>query len=356
MSKFWSDAVHKLKPYVPGEQPRDMRFVKLNTNENPYPPSPRVLDRIKRRAGENLRRYPDPEAAELREAIADFYALDRRQVFVGNGSDEILALAFYAFFQKPEPVLFADITYSFYDVYCNFFNIAYEQIPLRDDFRIAPADYQKPNGGIILANPNALTGRCLEVAQIESLLQHHNRQVVLVDEAYIDFGGRSCVALIGRYPNLLVVQTFSKSRSLAGLRVGFAMGAAALVEGLLRAKDSFNSYPLDQLALAGAVESIRDVAYFRNTCRKVIRTRQQVVETLKSLQFTVVPSKANFICIRHQTAKAADLYRQLKQRGILVRYFAAPRVENYLRVTIGTDAEMKTFIDTLTELLPGQAT
>ena len=351
MSKYWSDAVHRLKPYVPGEQPRDMQFVKLNTNENPYPPSARALSRLKELAGEDLRRYPDPQGTELKDAIAAYYALQRENLFVGNGSDEILALAFYSFFQRQGPVLFSDITYSFYDVYCNFYDIRCERIPLRDDFQIALEDYERPNGGIVLANPNALTGRYLAPERIEALLKKQTETVVLVDEAYIDFGGQSCVNLIGAYPNLLVVQTFSKSRSLAGLRVGFAMGDAPLIEGLVRAKDSFNSYPLDRLALAGAVEAIRDAATFEDNRRKVIDTRRRVVAELERLNFSVIPSKANFICIRHKNARAADLFRQLKQRGILVRYFDAPRVDNYLRVTIGTESEMNRFLQVLKELL-----
>jgi histidinol-phosphate aminotransferase len=351
MSKYWSDAVHRLKPYVPGEQPRNMQFVKLNTNENPYPPSARVLSRLKELADEDLRRYPDPQGTELKDAIAAYYGLRRENLFVGNGSDEILALAFYSFFQKQRPVLFSDITYSFYDVYCNFYDIRYQRIPLRDDFQMALEDYERPNGGIVLANPNALTGSYLEPEQIEALLEKQTETVVLVDEAYIDFGGQSCVNLIGDYPNLLVVQTFSKSRSLAGLRVGFAMGDAPLIEGLVRAKDSFNSYPLDRLALAGAVEAIGDAATFEDNRRKVIDTRRRVVAELERLNFSVLPSKANFICIRHKSARAADLFRQLKQRGILVRYFDAPRVDNFLRVTIGTDMEMNRFIEALKELL-----
>lgn len=351
MSKFWSEAVRMLKPYVPGEQPQDMQYIKLNTNENPYPPSPRVLARIKGLTDDSLRRYPDPDGIELRDTIADYCGLKRKNIFVGNGSDEILALAFYAFFQQEQPLLFSDITYSFYDVYCNFFGIRYEQIPLTEDFRIAPEDYQRPNGGIILANPNALTGRFLELDRIEMLLNQNRENAVLVDEAYIDFGGRSAIPLIRQYPNLLVVQTFSKSRSLAGLRVGFAIGDMQLIEGLERAKNSFNSYPLDRLALAGASEAIRDDAYFKDTCRKVIETRRQVIAALEKLGFQVVPSRANFICIRHRNAKAAELYRQLKTRGILVRYFSAPRVDNYLRVTIGTDAEMQTLTEVLATLL-----
>ena len=351
MSRFWSQVVRDLKPYVPGEQPQDMQYIKLNTNENPYPPSPRVLSRIKEMTDENLRRYPDPEGIELRDAIAAYHGLKRQNVFIGNGSDEILALSFYTFFKQTLPLLFSDITYSFYDVYCNFFGIPYEQIPLSEDFRIVPEDYLKPNGGIILANPNALTGRLLELDQIEILLQQNIETAVLVDEAYIDFGGQSAIALIRRYPNLLVVHTFSKSRSLAGLRVGYAVGDSRLIEGLDRTKNSFNSYPLDRLALAGACAAIKDEAYFRMTCQKVIETRDQVVNALAQLDFEVLPSRANFICIRHRNARAADLYRQLKDNGILVRYFTAPRVDNFLRITIGTDAEMHSLTRSLKAIL-----
>jgi len=345
MSQYWSQIIRELKPYVPGEQPKENRYIKLNTNENPYPPSPKVIDAIVKTADSSLRRYPDPNCDILKRAIADYYSVNRRNVFVGNGSDEVLALAFISFFKQAQPILFPDISYSFYEVYCSIFEIQNIRIPLTDDFDISLPDYAQPNGGIIFANPNAPTGKLLSLDQIENLLEQNSETVVIVDEAYIDFGGDTAIQLTGKYPNLLVAQTFSKSRSLAGLRVGAALGSEDLIEGLERAKNSFNSYPLDRLAIVGAVEAIKDEAYFRAACKKVMDTREWTIAELSNMGFSIVPSKTNFIFIKPAGLTAGELYTRLKKDDILVRHFDKPRVNAYLRVTIGTDTEMHTFIE-----------
>jgi histidinol-phosphate aminotransferase len=340
-----------LRPYVPGEQPRHPNLVKLNTNENPYPPSPGVLAAIEGQTDETLRLYPDPECTALKSAIAEYFKLKAGQVFVGNGSDEILALAFMAFFKQSRPVLFPDVTYSFYQVYTDIFQIPCKKIPLTQAFDISPADYRPPNGGIIFPNPNAPTGKLLGLEDLTVLLAKNTDSVVIVDEAYIDFGGRSAVALLKDFPNLLVVQTFSKSRSLAGLRIGMAMGPQALVEGLERAKNAFNSYPLDRLAIAGAIAAIADDDYFQETRRRVMDTREQTVAELKKLGFSILPSTANFILIRHDALDAAALFSRLRAKGILVRHFDKPRIREYLRVTIGTPADMRTFVSASEQIL-----
>jgi len=348
MSKYWSSLTRKLSPYVPGEQPKDQAYIKLNTNENPYPPSPKVLRAIQEAAGDALRLYPDPESTVLREKIAARYGLGKEEVFVGNGSDEVLALAFQAFFDQTQPVLFADITYSFYKVYIQLHELKAEIIPLRDDFQLDVEAYvSKTNGGIVIANPNAPTGIEVPLADIERIVQQNPDSVVLVDEAYVDFGGHSAVSLIRRYPNVLVVQTLSKSRSLAGLRVGFALGQAELIEGLNRVKNSFNSYPIDRLAQAGAIAAIEDEAYFQETTEKVIRTRQWVTDELRQMGFEVLPSQTNFVFARLAGRSGAELQQKLKEHGVLVRHFAQPRIEDYLRITIGTDEEMRIMLDTL---------
>ena len=351
MSRYWSQIIRELKPYVPGEQPKENIFVKLNTNENPYPPSPRVLDAIVKTADSSLRRYPDPNCDALKQAIADYYSVKRENVFVGNGSDEVLALSFISFFKQSQPILFPDISYSFYEVYCSLFEIENNRVPLTEDFSISLLDYEQPNGGIIFPNPNAPTGKLLSLEQIKKLLEQNGESVVIVDEAYIDFGGDTAIELIGEHPNLLVAQTFSKSRSLAGLRVGAALGSEELIEGLEQAKNAFNSYPLDRLAITGAVEAIRDEAYFRATCKKVMETRERTVEALSKMGFSIVPSMANFIFIRPSGIQARELYTRLKDEKILVRYFDRPRIDAYLRVTIGTDAEMQAFIEKTAQII-----
>lgn len=345
MSQYWSRIIRELKPYIPGEQPKEKRYIKLNTNENPYPPSPRVIDAIVKAVDSTLRRYPDPNCDALKQTIAAYYGLNKGNVFVGNGSDEILALSFISFFKQSLPILFPDISYSFYEVYCSIFEIQNICVPLTEDFDISLVDYEQPNGGIIFPNPNAPTGKLISLEQIKKLLEQNGETVVIVDEAYIDFGGDTAVQLIGEHPNLLVAQTFSKSRSLAGLRVGTALGSEELIEGLERAKNAFNSYPLDRLAITGAVEAIRDEAYFRATCKKVMDTRERTVAALSKMGFSIVPSMANFVFIKPPGIRAGELYTRLKDDKVLVRYFDKPRINEYLRVTIGTDAEMQTFIE-----------
>ena len=353
MSRFWNERIKNLEAYVPGEQPQDRQYIKLNTNENPYPPSPRVIEAIREAADGSLKLYPDPECEKLRETLAEYYHLRKEEVFVGNGSDEVLAFSFAAFFCPEQPVLFPDITYSFYPVYSNFFNLKYDQIPLNEDFSVPVEKFFKPNGGVIIPNPNAPTSRYLSVPEIIKILDFNlsiNR-VVVVDEAYIDFGGESIVGVLERYPNLLVVHTLSKSRSLAGLRVGFALGHKELIEGLNRVKSSINSYTVDRLALAGAVEALKDEEYFQLTRNKIIKTRNEVAAELIAAGFKVVESQANFIFISHPLMHASELYKKLKENGILVRYFKKPRIDNFIRVSIGTDEEMKKFLQTIIQIL-----
>lgn len=355
MSKFWSKVVHDLTPYVPGEQPKLPNLVKLNTNENPYGPSPRVLEALRAEAADSLRLYPDPNSDKLKAAIAKFHGLTSAQVFVGNGSDEVLAHAFNALLKHDAPLLFPDITYSFYPVYCALYGIQYQTIPLTEAFEIRVDDYLRPNGGIIFPNPNAPTGCLLALQEIERLLQANTDSVVVIDEAYIDFGGESAVTLVNRYPQLLVTHTLSKARSLAGLRVGYAIGHADLIEALHRVKDSFNSYPLDQFASAGAIAAMQDTDYFELTRHKVMTTREQLVKDLQELDFEVLPSGANFIFARHKNRDGAELTAKLRERSIIVRHFKNPaRIAPFLRITIGTDEQCKLLIAALREIVTGQ--
>lgn len=352
MSKFWSDVVHKLTPYVPGEQPKLDNLVKLNTNENPYGPSPKVIAALKLEAADSLRLYPDPNSDALRLAIAETHQLKSNQVFVGNGSDEVLAHVFQALLKHAEPLLFPDITYSFYPVYCELYGIQYQTIPLAEDFTINIDDYDRPNGGIIFPNPNAPTGIPLALVEIERLLQKNTESVVVVDEAYVDFGTESVVTLINQYPNLLVTHTLSKARSLAGLRVGYALGSPELIQALIRVKDSFNSYPIDRFASAGAIAAMQDTEYFEEMLQKVLVTREALVQDLTSLGFTILPSGANFIFAKHHTQDGAELTAKLREKSIIVRHFKAPsRVSPYLRITIGTDAQSKLLVNALKEIL-----
>ena len=351
MSRFWSSVVRNLTPYVPGEQPKIPDLIKLNTNENPYGPSPKVLEALKAEVSHNLRLYPDPESDRVKAAVALYYGVTPRQVFVGNGSDEVLAHTFLALLKHPRPVLFPDITYSFYPVYCRLYEVAYETVPLTENLEIRLEDYARPNGGILFANPNAPTGRFLPLAAIEELLKRNTESVVVVDEAYVDFGGESAVALADRYPNLLVVQTLSKSRSLAGLRVGFAIGHPSLIEALERVKNSFNSYPLDRFAIAGAVMALEDRDHFEKTRDAIIRTRSVLAEDLIALGFEVIPSAANFVFVRHPGRDAGELCRQLRKLSIIVRHFRQPRIEQYLRITVGTDEECQALIRGLKKIL-----
>jgi histidinol-phosphate aminotransferase len=351
LSKYWSKLTKGLVPYVPGEQPRDKKYIKLNTNESPYPPSPKVLEAVRNAANEDLRLYPDPECDALREAVAEFYNLSKDEVFVGNGSDEVLAFAFQAFYDPERTILFPDITYSFYPVYCNLYNINYETVSLDEDFNVPVEKFMRENGGVVISNPKAPTAMYMSLDEIKSIVEFNSNSVVIIDEAYIDFGGESAVSLIKDFPNLLIIQTLSKSRSLAGLRVGFAMGNKELIEGLNRVKNSFNSYTLDRLAIAGAVEAFKDREYFHETRKKIIATREWVSISLKDLGFEVLKSEANFVFISHPKVNAEVIFKKLRENGILVRYFKKPRIDNYLRVSIGTDKEMEAFIEALNIIL-----
>ena len=354
MSRFWSPVVQTLTPYVPGEQPQMQRLVKLNTNESPYGPSPKALAAIEAQNTADLRLYPDPEGTALKQAIAKLHGLDANQVFVGNGSDEVLAHVFAGLLKQSKPVHFPDITYSFYPVYCKLFGINAQIVPLDENFEIKTADYQAPNGGIIFPNPNAPTGRSIPRSEIEALVLRNKDSVVVIDEAYVDYGTESCIPLLRGADcpeNLLVVHTLSKSRALAGLRVGFAVGHPALIEGLERVKNSFNSYPLGRLAQAGAIAAIEDQAHLEASSAKVIQTRTTLIEQLDALGFATLPSTANFIFTRHPKHAGAKLYQALRDRGIIVRHFKSPRIEEFLRITIGTDEQSNELVVALKEIL-----
>ncbi|MDO5518427.1 MAG: histidinol-phosphate transaminase, partial [Clostridium sp.] len=344
---YWNENVKTLEPYVPGEQPKDKKYIKLNTNENPYPPSEKVLQAIKDAANGDLKLYPDPSCSDLISEIASYYNVDNDEVFIGNGSDEILAFIFMTFFQKGRTVLFPDISYTFYKVYADLFKLDYEVVKLDDDFNIPLEKFKEKNGGVIFPNPNAPTGKYIEPLELEKVADANRDTVVIIDEAYIDFGGESMIPYTKKYPNLLVVQTFSKSRALAGLRVGFAVGNKELIEGLNRVKNSMNSYTIDRIALAGAKEAIKDEEYFQKITKSIIETRKKYSEEIKELDFKVLESKANFIFIKHSHLKGEYIYKKLKENGVLVRYFGKERIEDYLRITIGTDEQMNTLIDKL---------
>ena len=350
MSKFWSPFVKDLVPYVPGEQPKLSKLVKLNTNENPYGPSPKALEAMRGELNDNLRLYPDPNGDRLKQAVASYYGVQASQVFLGNGSDEVLAHIFHGLFQHDAPLLFPDISYSFYPVYCGLYGIPYEAVALDEQFQIRVEDYQRANGGIIFPNPNAPTGCLLALEAVEQMLQANPDSVVVVDEAYIDFGGQTAISLVDRYPNLLVTQTLSKSRSLAGLRVGLAVGHPDLIEALERIKNSFNSYPLDRLAIVGAAAAFEDQAYFEQTCRQVIDSREQLVAQLTDRGFQVLPSAANFIFARHPEQDAAALAAKLREQGVIVRHFKQQRIDQFLRISIGTPEQNQALVEGLGEL------
>lgn len=345
----WRDNVRTVEPYTPGEQPKQQNVIKLNTNENPYGPSPRV--QAVKEDCDTLRLYPDPAATDLVHSIADYHGVTDKQVFVGVGSDDVLAMAFLTFFNSPKPILFPDVTYSFYDVWAKLYRILYEQPALNEQFRIKREDYYKENGGVIFPNPNAPTGICENLEFIEDILKHNTDVVVIVDEAYIDFGGTSALALIDSYENLLVVRTFSKSRSMAGLRIGYAIGNPELIQALNNVKYSFNSYTMNRPAIELGVESLRDEAYFQETVGKIVKTRVWFEEEMKKLGFEFPDSKANFIFATHKNAAAEDIFKAAKEKNIYVRYFKQPRIDNYLRITIGTDEEMQQLLQFLKEYL-----
>jgi len=355
MSLFWNERVKSLSPYVPGEQPKDKQFIKLNTNENPYPPSPKVIEAIQRAAAEQLRLYPDPECTEFRQAIAKSYGVKLEQVFAGNGSDEVLGFAFGAFFEsgKNENILFPDITYSFYPVYSDLWDIPYRTIPLCEDFSVNIDDYMIQSGGVIFPNPNAPTGIAINSNDIQRIAEYLGKinKVLIVDEAYAAFGAQSVVSFIDKYSNLLTVHTLSKSASLAGLRVGFAIGNEKLIEGLCRIRDSFNSYTLDRLALAGATAAIEDVNYYNEINQRVINTRQRTANALQDLDFYVLPSSANFLFVKPQKTSGADFFTALREKGILVRHFNKERISDFLRISIGTDEQMNVLIETCKEIV-----
>jgi histidinol-phosphate aminotransferase len=347
VSRFWSDIVHELTPYTPGEQVRMPNLIKLNTNENPYGPSPKAVAAMQAAVGDSLRLYSDPASTALKDAVAKRFGLTRAQVFVGNSSDEVLAHTFHALLKHDKPLLCPDISYSFYPTYCSLYGIEARQVPLNAQFQIDVADYAQPCGAIIIANPNAPTGIALPLERIEALLAAHPDQVVVIDEAYVDFGADSAIALLDRYDNLLVVQTLSKSRSLAGLRVGFAVGHPDLIAGLERVKNSFNCYPLGQVAQAGAVAAIEDSAYMEQTSRAIIATRAWLTARMVELGFEVLPSHANFIFARHPGHDGAAIAAALRERAILVRHFKQPRIDQFLRISIGTDEECAALVDSL---------
>lgn len=361
-TRLWSSKVRNLSPYVPGEQPQHNNLCKLNTNENPFPPSPKVgeaIAKVLEQQASDLRLYPAPESDDLRAALAKAYHLDTNQVFVGNGSDEVLALVFASFFMKERPLLAPDISYSFYPVYAQTFGVDLVQIALEEDFSIDPDAYRQPCSGIIIANPNAPTGLLLSLADIRKLASEHSNAVIVIDEAYIDFAQIkegdvdaqvSAVSLINEYDNILVTQTFSKSRSLAGLRVGMAFGNVSLIEALTRMKNSFNSFPLDKLAQAGATASVLDADYFEKSCQQVIDLRQSLTAELTALDYNVLPSHANFVFARPKEGNASAIATALREQGIIVRHFNKPRINEYLRITIGTAEQNQRLIDALKAL------
>lgn len=347
----WESYVRKVVPYVPGEQPKQEKIIKLNTNENPYPPAPGVVKALRELNTDLLRRYPQPDCKILVDAIAEYYGLKSSQVFVGVGSDDVLAMIFMTFFNSGKPLLFPDITYSFYDVWADMLRIPYEVKPLDENFLIKKEDYYGENGGVIFPNPNAPTGILMPLSEIEDILEHNRDVIVVVDEAYIDFGGESALPLIEKYENLLVVQTFSKSRSMAGMRIGYAMGNEKLIKYINDVKYSFNSYTMNQTALVLGTEAVKDKEYFEETCQKVIATREWTKQELANLGFTFGDSMSNFVFVKHETAAAKEIFEALKQENIYVRYFSKERISDYLRISIGTDEEMQELIAFLKKYL-----
>lgn len=351
MDKPFLDKLRKIDPYVPGEQPQAADIIKLNANENPYPPAPCVQEVLRTFDASALALYPDANGKRLKTALAERFDIRPSQVFLGNGSDDVLALAFQSFFCSDKPILYPDITYSFYPVWCDLFRIPYETVPLDENFCVNIRDYDKPNGGVVLPNPNAPTGCGLSLDALEDLLQHNADCVVIIDEAYVDFGAQSAVPLLDKYENLLVVQTMSKSRSLAGMRIGYALGSETLIATLEAVKNSYNSYTMDALALAAGEASVRDEDYFQQTCRRVIATRERSADALRALGFTVLPSLTNFLFVTHPRKQAADIFAFLRQEKIFIRYFKLPRIDNYLRITVGTDEQMDRLIAALKKFL-----
>ncbi len=350
MKEFWSGRIREMTPYVPGEQPRGQTFIKLNTNECPYPPSPRALEAVRAAAGDSLRLYPDPECLELRQTIARRYRLSENQVFMGNGSDEVLAFAFQAFFDPEREIVFPRVSYSFYPVYARYFGLRYRQVPMKDDLSVDLDAMMGDNGGVVIPNPNAPTGMALPLERIEALLRANPEAVVIVDEAYVDFGADSAVPLIRDYPNLLVVQTASKSRALAGLRVGWALGSSNLIDGLRCVRDCINSYTVDRVAAAGLKGAMEDEGYFQSVRGRVMATRDRTSQRLAELGFSVLPSRANFLFVSRPGVSGAALQAGLRERGILVRRWDDPLIADWLRITVGTDGDMDALLAALAEL------
>lgn len=344
MALEWKKNVREVTPYIPGEQPQEGKLIKLNTNENPYPPAPGIKKLISDADTERFRLYPDPDVKELVDALAEYHGIGGDMIFVGVGSDDVLAISFLTFFNSDKPILFPDITYSFYDVWADLFKIKYETPALGDDFTINAKDYIRPNGGIIIANPNAPTSVAMEPAAIESIVASNGGSVVIIDEAYVDFGGKSVLSLTEKYDNLLVVRTYSKSRSMAGMRIGYAVGNPELIKALNSVKGSFNSYTMNMLSIILGVESLKDEEYFRSVMGKIINTREKTGVSLERLGFKVLPSLTNFLFATHETVPASVIFEELKKENIYVRYFNKPLIDNFLRITIGTDEEMDIFL------------
>lgn len=348
---MWENNVRTVIPYVPGEQPKVSNLIKLNTNENPYPPAPAVQEALANMASDDFRKYPDPSCTVLVDALSKFYGVDQKKIFVGVGSDDVLSMAFLTFFNSDKPILFPDITYSFYDVWANLYRIPYMQIPLLEDFTINEKDYFVENGGVVIANPNAPTGIEIPLSKIEEIVKHNRNSVVIVDEAYVDFGGTSALPLIDKYDNLLVVGTFSKSRSMAGMRIGFAFGSEKLIKYLSDAKFSFNSYTMNMPSLTLGALAVEDRAYFEECCKKVINTREWTKAELKKRGFSFGDSKTNFIFAKHNTVARDEIFRKLREENILVRAFNSERIKDYLRISIGTDEEMRKVMVALDKIL-----
>ena len=351
----WMKNVRQVEPYVPGEQPQSLNVTKLNTNENPYPPAPGVAEALRNMAADPLRRYPDPDSRILIHALADFYHVDPAQIFVGVGSDDVLAMAFMTFFNSEKPVLFPDISYAFYEVWADMLKIPYEKQALDENFRLVKEDYYKENGGIVFPNPNAPTSILEPLSFVEDLAAHNPGSVVICDEAYIDFGGESALPLVEKYDNLLVVQTFSKSRSMAGMRIGFCIGNPALIAAMNAVKNSYNSYTMNQAALISGVEAVKDETYFRETLAKIMNTREEAVERLGALGFHGPKPMANFLFVKHDTVPGAEIFQALREAEIFVRYFNKPRINNYLRITVGTPEQMEKLYSFLEEYLAKRA-
>lgn len=351
MSREWTKNLRNIEPYVPGEQSKDKDIVKINANENPYPPSPKAAEVLKSFDTNKLRFYPSANSTKLKEAIAKYYKVDVSNVFVGNGSDDVLAVAFQSFFNSEKPIVYPDLTYSFYPVWCSLFGIKYKNYPVGDDFRINPEDYKEKNGGVVIPNPNAPTSLGEGLDFVEKILNYNQDSVVIIDEAYVDFGGTSSIPLIDKYENLLVMGTFSKSRSLAGLRIGFAIGSKALIDVMEAVKNSYNSYTVDSLSIEMGAASIEDDEYFKSTCKKVIKTRERVTLELEKLGFDVLNSQTNFIFVTHNKHNMKSLFEYLKTQKVFIRYFSLPRIENYVRITIGTNEEMDIFLEKTKEFI-----